>query len=282
MSGSDRISITGHYTGSVWYYNKMSIDALVTPVGKVMYHAMQPMNRISRRLFGLDMDGHLLQRHHVMDHLIANHVEHNGIEQILEIACGLSPRGTLLKKQYGEKLLYIEADLPAMAARKRRLLQKEGLLGDQHQVVDCDILAKEGNVTLEAIFANKLDASKKTLVITEGLVNYFPLELISGFWGRLATLLTQNTGGVYISDIYPLLKSHPQFRFLKRSKKLIEIVARGEVPFHFSSHEEMEQHFRTLGFDSFNIHVPENYKQSLSLPISQRAASIVRVIEGIV
>lgn len=281
MASSDRISITGHYTGSVWYYNEMSLESLVTPVGKFMYHGMQPLNRISNRLIGLDMDSHLLQRHEIIDHLLTNYIEAGECSQVLEIACGLSPRGTTFKNRYpGDALNYIEVDLPAMANRKRKVLQSEQLLNDYHQVLDCDILETHGPLSLESLFADQLDPNRPTVVITEGLVNYFPLTVIAGVWQRLTQLLKGMPKGAYISDLYPLLHDHKRVKWLQRSKKLVEFVARGEVPLHFNSHEEIEENFLNYGYSSLSIHVPEDYAQTLNLPLSSRTESIVRVIEA--
>ena len=38
---------------------------------------------------------------------------------MLELACGLSPRGFRFTRKYGGRIRYVEADLPAMAARKK-------------------------------------------------------------------------------------------------------------------------------------------------------------------
>jgi len=51
---------------------------------------------------------------------------------VIEVAAGLSPRGWRFRRRYGDRLTYVEADLPAMAARKRGALERMGSLGDRH------------------------------------------------------------------------------------------------------------------------------------------------------
>ena len=52
-------------------------------------------------------------------------------------------------------------------------------------------------------------------VITEGLINYFNLDTVTPFWGRLAAGLRRFPLGVYLSDNYPLYTNMPFHRTLK-------------------------------------------------------------------
>lgn len=131
----------------------------------------------ARRLgFGLNIEDFLLQRHLLIDARLSQAVEREGVVQVVEMACGLSPRGRRFRQRYPQ-LRYLEADLPPMAARKAALLREQGWLGPEHAVAAVDILAEDGERSLAALFAG-LDRQRPLVVITEGLVNYFQRPVI--------------------------------------------------------------------------------------------------------
>lgn len=140
MSGSDAISPTAHYTGYVWARNGLSHPALVTTEGRALYGALAPIMRASRALRGPSLEGYLLARHGAIDARLEAVIADHGITQVIEIAAGLSPRGWRFAQRHGDRLTYVDADLPAMAARKRRALARIGSFGDHHQVRDLDAL----------------------------------------------------------------------------------------------------------------------------------------------
>ncbi|MBV8218022.1 MAG: hypothetical protein JO325_06140 [Solirubrobacterales bacterium] len=43
------------------------------------------------------------------------------------------PRGWRFAERYGDRIAYVEADLPEMARRKRRALERMGSLGRQRR-----------------------------------------------------------------------------------------------------------------------------------------------------
>ena len=71
--------------------------------------------------------------------------------QVVEVACGLSPRGWRFAQRYGERITYVEADLPGMAARKRAALDRIGCLSDHHRVVAVDALRDDGPDSLATL-----------------------------------------------------------------------------------------------------------------------------------
>lgn len=271
------ISFTALYTGQVWRANGLSSPEFGTGMGRFFYHAMAPFEWAGRGLVGGNIRTFLLQRHLLIDHRVHTAIEEGGVEQVLEIACGLSPRGTRFCRQY-PKLHYIEADLPDMAARKRKLLEHEGLLNDRHEVVSCNILARDAADSLDAVLS-RFDTSKPVLVITEGLVNYFSLETISQFWSHLAEALGRFPAGTYLTDNYPLYYGMPFYRTLRTLGNMLGAISRSEVSFHFGSDEEARDCFRDAGFDELLIHNPRDYYDQLPMPHS-RGNPMVRVMEG--
>ncbi|EDY86533.1 conserved hypothetical protein [gamma proteobacterium HTCC5015] len=277
---TSRISITAHYTGYVWYRNGLSEPAFVTPQGKASYRALWAADHAAKALLGQDLETMLLQRHRLIDHRIESLLSEHGELQVLEIACGLSPRGTRFKRKYpGENLHYIEADLPAMAERKRQLLDGMGRLNEHHRVLPINILETAGNASMQALIDREFDVDKPLLVITEGLVNYFPTKTIETVWKRLAACLRPFKVGVYMSD----LVSQPQWGggklWAEVGVKVLSVAARGKTALHYSDAQSVKQAFQRLGFERVRVHNPKDFYAALEIPRSHREP-IVRIIEA--
>ena len=272
------ISFTALYTGHVWFANGLSDTAFHTRKGSMFYHALAPFEFVGKKLVGGDIKTFLLQRHFLIDHLLSTAIEHEGVDQVLEIACGLSPRGYRFSQRY-RHLKYVEADLPDMAARKHRLLTDKQLLNHNHQVVPLNILSEKSVDALETVIDHSFERDKPVLVITEGLVNYFSLSSITPFWQRLQHCLAEFPQGIYLTDNYPLLHDHPFRRTMRLLGSMLGAVSRSEVSFHFGSDEEAENHFRELGFQRVNVRNPAAYYDSLDIPRT-RGNPFVRIIEA--
>jgi len=274
------ISFTALYTGYVWYRNGLSAEAFRTDKGALYYALMWPFEAIGWQLLNASVKHFLLHRHYLMDSIISRAIEQEGVTQVLEIACGLSPRGWRYTQKYPQ-LKYVEADLPGMATRKQRLLQQldnHPALGKTHFVTTCNILA-DGDDSLANVIAREFDTSKPLLVITEGLVNYFDLETVTGFWKRLDNELKKFPKGIYLTDNYPLLDSNPIRKLMKFSGDTLGVVSRSSFTFHFNSDEAMAQHFRGIGYRQAIVHNPGDHYDTLPIPRT-RGDSLVRVLEA--
>lgn len=272
---SAHISPSAHYTGYVWYRHQLSDAAFATSFGRWVHGLLSPIAWGARVGFGLDIEHLLLQRHLLLDARLTAAIEQGGVRQVVEIACGLSPRGRRFCQRYPE-LRYLEADLPGMAVRKRLLLHGEGWLNGRHQVRAVDILAEQGTQTLAALFAG-LDRNEPVLVITEGLVNYFERPLIEAFWTELAKQLRVFPRGTYLTDLYPDLREHPRYRQLRWGVDLVGRLTRGNYPLHYRNAEEIVEAFERCGFRHTEVLDPALHSQGLP-PITQ--ATLVRVIEA--
>jgi len=272
------ISFTALYTGQVWAANGLSGPGFSTLRGQLLYRSLSPFEHLSRALVGGNLRTFLLQRHYLIDHLLHEAIARDGVAQVLEIACGLSPRGHRFTRAYPH-LRYVETDLPDMATRKARLLKRLGADGDRHRVLPCNILSPAGDDSLESILAGTLDRRAPVLVITEGLVNYFDLVTISGFWARLRDALAAFPLGIYLTDNYPLGPGQPFARTLRLLARSLGALSRSQVSFHFSDDGEAVRHFRGLGFDPVCCLNPLDFRDQLPLP-PVRGPSLVRVIDA--
>ncbi len=274
---STGISFTALYTGAVWHRHGLSDDVLATDQGKWLYHLMTPFEAASKAVVGGNLRTFLLQRHLIIDHLIEQAID-RGVTQILEIACGMSPRGIRLRQKYPQ-IHMAEADLPAMATRKASRLLVSGNLGARHQVMPIDILATSGDHSLETVMARTFDNQEPVVVITEGLTSYFSLPVISDFWKRLSSLMQQRPGSVYLSESY-LMPAQPLLRGTLRSLGgLLGTVTRSDVSFHFLNDQQAAEHFSSCGFPSVAVHNPSEFYGRLPIPQS-RNDPMVRVVEA--
>jgi len=244
VSRGDNISPTAHYTGEVWQRAGLSHPWLGTREGRLMVDALHPMNVVSGALGGPSLERYLLARHRAIDALLTEAIERDGVAQVIEIAAGMSARGWRFANRYGDRLTYLEADLPAMAARKRRALERIGSLSDAHRVAEIDARRDEGPDSL-AELAAQLDPGAGLAVITEGLLGYLPSEAVLALWRRIAVTLQTFSAGCYMSDLHLGSVQTPAVRFFRQ---LLSAFVRGRVYLHFDGAPEAEAALREAGF----------------------------------
>ena len=244
-AGFPRIGPTAHYTGYVWARNGLSHSELETVEGRIMFDSLQPAMIASRLAGGPTLEAYLLARHRAIDALLDSAVERGEVSQVIEVACGLSPRGWRFAQHYRDKIVYVEADLPAMAARKRLALERMGSLSDHHRVREVDALRDdEGPGSLAAIAA-ELDRDQGLAIITEGLLGYLPPDAVDGIWRRFARALSRFPEGRYISDLHLGGSVTPEVRLFRL---LLSAFVRGRVYLHFSDAREAEAALAVAGF----------------------------------
>jgi O-methyltransferase involved in polyketide biosynthesis len=246
VSSSDSISPTAHYTGYVWARNGLSTPALTTTEGRVLFDSLHPLMVISGRLGRPSLEAYLLARHRAIDALLERAIERDRIVQVLEIAAGLSPRGWRFAQRHSDRITYIEADLPAMAARKREALRRGGSLGDHHQVRALDALAERELPELAA----ELDPERGLAIITEGLLGYLSPGDMNSLWRRCAATLRSFSAGRYISDLH---LGSAQTIEVRGFRLVLSAFVRGRVYLHFSGVAEAEAALRRAGFVSATV-----------------------------
>ena len=240
---SSSISPTAHYTGHVWHRHGLSHPGLDTVEGRVLHGALRPTMAVSRLLGGPTLEDFLLARHRAIDALLAEAIERGEVTQVVEVAAGLSPRGLTFARRFGPAVTYVEADLPAMAARKRAALG--GSLSERHRVVDLDALAKEGPASLHALAAD-LDSSQGLAIVTEGLLNYFPPEAVTAMWERFASVLRGFPRGLYTSDLH--VRSDASDLRSRAFMAVLGLFVRGPIHLHFETAETARGALLAAGF----------------------------------
>jgi O-methyltransferase involved in polyketide biosynthesis len=271
----ETISPTAHYTGHIWYAHGLSHRAFATPTGRLMYLALRGPNALAHRAGMPSLDGMLLARHRLIDLRLARAIDAGEIQQVIEIAAGLSPRGWRFAARYGDRITYIEADLPAMVAHKRRILAALGGETAHHRTAEIDALADLGPTSLAAV-CGSLDPHRGTAIITEGLVNYFEREVVTAMWGRFAASLGRFPRSLYLSDI--MLRNDNSGPISTGFAWLLSAFVRGRVHMHFDSAEQASRALTSAGFTS-RLLTPRDFAFEIS-DFESAGASRVRVIEA--
>jgi O-methyltransferase involved in polyketide biosynthesis len=270
---SARISPTAYATGYFWYKHGLSHPALATPRGKRLDRPFALLMRV----LGRDVFQNLmLARHTAIDALLTRAIEDGRVTQVIEIAAGLSGRGVRMLQRYGERLTYLETDLPQMAALKRKLLADAGLLNARHQVLTLTALADTGPDSL-AVIAGQLDPRQGTAVITEGLMNYLEPDTAHAVWTRIARNLDRFPQGLYLADVY----------FMQQNRGLAAVIfggviqafVRGRMHIHFESAEHGVTLMRAAGFRSATVHEVRDLPETREIG-SQPGGARVRALEA--
>ncbi|WP_370305085.1 class I SAM-dependent methyltransferase [Sinimarinibacterium flocculans] len=276
MNASASISPTAHYTGLVWARHGLSHPALATTTGRLLFYGFKPVILAAQWAGVPAIDSFLLTRHRLIDLRLDEAIRSGRVSQVIEIACGLSPRGWRFNQRYGEALTYIEADLPGMAQRKREALARMGGLRPGHRVVDIDALADSGPMSLEAVAAS-LDRSRGVALITEGLLNYFSEAHVRSMWRRFSSVMRQFPQASYWSDIG--LSGDMGGSRVAPFVGFLSAFVRGRVHLHFRTPADAEAALRECGFTAARAMDPGEFASALgNIPggVSRR----IRVIEA--
>jgi O-methyltransferase involved in polyketide biosynthesis len=264
------ISPTAHYTAAVWARNGLSHPALSTTTGRLMYWSAQPTMAVTQALGGTRLEDFLLARHLLIDRLLEAAIDRGEISQVIEIAAGMSPRGWRFADRYGERVTYIETDLPEMAARKRRALERADSLSPNHRVVELDALREDGEQSLVAIAA-ELDPARGAAILTEGLLSYLGRDAVLGIWRRAAAALSSFPHGLMLSDLH--LASENAGLITAVGVKLLSAFVRGPVEMHFDDEGEAISALIRAGFAEASLHLGSETSDA-------KGANSIRVIEA--
>jgi len=274
---SEKISPTAYATGYLWYRLGLSDERLTTPQGRRLDRAFRGLGRLTQALGGLSLDAMMQARHLGIDARLSRAIDEGRVSQVIELAAGLSPRGWRYKQRYGTSLTYIETDLPAMVAEKRRLLAACGPLPSGHHVAELDVLKDSGPDSLAGIAAT-LNPHQGVAIITEGLMNYLAPEPAEQVWRRIATTLRGFPRGLYLSDFYLRRDSTSSVALLLFGKAL-QLFVRGRLHVHFTTPEQVASGLQAFGFSSATLHAPMDIPETRDIA-GIKGADRVRVLEA--
>lgn len=241
------ISFTAHYTGYVWYQMGISHPNFATPEGQIYAQMVDPAECLAEFFWGSSIRTTLKQRHEMLDARLEALIAEHPQVQILEIACGLSPRGWLFREKYPD-IQFVELDLPDMAQMKREAL---ATLQPEAQVIGADLFSDK----VSAVFRG-FDVSKPLVIISEGLINYFALDQLRYLLQRLVKYTREFPALYYLSDVYPM-PLQPHFRMLAwQASWILKTMSHSDFDFHFNTPQEVAAFFRSCGFGKVSLLQP--------------------------
>ncbi|WP_180177062.1 class I SAM-dependent methyltransferase [Acinetobacter sp. YH12039] len=251
LSEHRHISFTAHYTGYIWYSMGISHPVFATRKGKFLARLVHPLESWAEKNVGGSMRSTLKQRHAMIDQHLDQLITQHPQLQVLEIACGLSPRGWNFRTKHPE-IDYRELDLPDMAKIKTQALKQI----DPHapEVLTGDIFTQD----FERIFQS-FDPERPLVVISEGLINYFDQTLLNKLLQGITEYGASFQELHYLTDIYPEPVKNRLARFIWASSKLLKVMSRSAFTFHFQSPAELQQFFTHTGFEEVKVVQPALY-----------------------
>lgn len=270
--GVHAISPTAHYTGHVWARHGLGEPRLSSPAGRALHTAAQPAMLVSRALGGPTLEDFLLARHRIIDHLLERAVASGEVTQVVELACGMSPRGLAFTGRHPD-LVYVEVDLPDMAERKRRTLDGIRLPHERHRVEAADVMT---GVQLSRIFSS-LDREEGVAVVTEGLLSYFSQGDVVELWRRVAHELHRFPRGRYLSDLHVTSEAG---RVDRAFTLALGTVVRGRVHLHFDDVSDARRALLAADFDRAELWAPEELAGQLP-GMTAPGAARVRVVDAV-
>lgn len=273
MAGFGRVSPTARLTGAMWRRHGLSPEALHPRSEQWLAAAMRLGSPLSRHLL---VEGMLHARHCAIDRLLEQAIASGTITHVIELACGHSARGWRMKQRFGAPLHYIETDLPAMAEEKQQLLSRGALFSPQHEVRALDASASAGPLSLPALLAS-LPADAGVAVISEGLLNYLPLQSVDQLWQSCAMKLRRFSASLYLSDCY--LAEDNGDALTRAFVGALSLAVRGRVHLHFDDAPSLMERARRDGWRT--VHVDRCQDIGLDHPIGEApGAGRVRIIRA--
>ena len=251
LSQHRHISFTAHYTGYIWYSMGISHPVFATRKGKFLAKVLHPLESWAEKHVGGSMRTTLKQRHSIIDDQLTQLIQQHPDLQILEIACGLSPRSWNVRQKFPQ-INYRELDLPDMAKIKTQALQK--LDSEAPEVLTADIFTHD----FEKIF-HTFDSKRPLVIISEGLINYFDKTLLNKLLQGMTEYGQDFTKLHYLTDIYPEPVKNKLANFIWSSSKLLKVMSRSSFTFHFINPPEVQSFFSHAGFNTVDVIQPLSF-----------------------
>ncbi|MCU4338897.1 class I SAM-dependent methyltransferase [Acinetobacter dispersus] len=273
LSKHRHISFTAHYTGYIWYQMGISHPALATAKGKTLAALVHPIESWAEKYVGGSMRTTLKQRHSILDSHLKELIEQHPNLQVLEIACGLSPRGWWFRQHY-PNITYRELDLPDMAATKQAALQQ--IESNVDEVLSVDLFTDAFAAAFEVF-----DPQRPLVIISEGLINYFEKPMLQQLIQAIANYGQNFKELHYLTDIYPEPTQNKLATIIWNSSRLLKWMSRSAFSFHFKNPAEVENFFQEAGFNQVEVLQPKQFFEQATLENTQQhLGDLVWVIQA--
>jgi O-methyltransferase involved in polyketide biosynthesis len=259
------LSVTALYTSQVWAWARLPCaDLCATRDAKRVFDVTNVALQLARKP---PLRFALLHRHLMIDHLLsAARAEH-----VLELAAGLSTRGVR-----SSDLDYVEVDLPAMVATKRKLLART----EQGRAALERIRIIEGDVT--SMELAPLVAPARTLVIAEGLCMYLRADARRALFARIAALASVCGEVELVFDLVPASDEPPPGLAGRILEAAMKRFTRGQgFERDARTRDDVLDELRTAGFTTCAAYAARDVARSWHLPYSERDTTMVVFSAGV-
>jgi len=200
VAAHDRVGPTAHYTAYVWHrLGFPHAELFATKTGAALYWSFRSIaewiNVLSPRF--PSMLEFLEYRHLLID----NQLLRLEPDCVVEVGAGLSRRGVTWAVDRNTR--YVEIDLPAMIAEKRRRIDKapqavREAARERLALVIADVTSDDFADTL----AHHIEGARKPVVIAEGLISYLEMDGRRTLFKAVTTAFRRGTGGFFLCDLH--------------------------------------------------------------------------------
>ncbi|MFH2007520.1 MAG: class I SAM-dependent methyltransferase [bacterium] len=270
------VGFTALYTSQAWIWGGLpEAELFDSRLARAIFLWISSVYRLARWLRpGMSpILQALLHRHVMIDRLL----ERADVDQVLELAAGLSPRGANVSAR--AEVVYTEVDLPQMIAAKRGLLARSAR--GRRIAARPNLRFVAGDATRMA-FETLLDASRRAVVIAEGLHMYLDVESQRRLWANVASALGRGSGGTFVFDHFRRAAStRPDFLSGAVLRAMRGWQARiGFVPDR-RTREEVVGELREAGFDEVEVVTSRDVTQAWALPHADADTDVAILVAGI-
>jgi methyltransferase (TIGR00027 family) len=147
----------------------------------------------------------------------------NGVAQVVILGAGFDPLSSELQQEFPTAVFW-EIDHPATQRHKVRACSEIGV--ERVRFVAIDLSA--AGLNREALISNGFDPAKRTFWIAEGLLMYFPADVV---WSLMKTLSTLSAPGSQLAFTFMEKQGDGQLRFDSQTKLVDSWLRRRGEPF---------------------------------------------------
>lgn len=259
------LSVTALYTSYTWYWGRLPCAELLKAPGARLVFLITNIALVIAKIFiwGMRSLRHsLLHRHTMIDHLLRK----SGVDQVLEVAAGLSRRGAAFSEN--PELLYTEVDLPQVVSLKAELLKRtpEGravLKRENYRLLERDVTEME--------LSDLVETERPLFIIAEGLFMYLKAQDQRALWERMAELLRMCPDGSFIFDLVPVVEQ-PRPGIVGRLLGWLMKRFTGGRTFERDqrTRDDIVEELKTVGFSKVTTLEPQQVAQEWTLPYPNR------------
>jgi len=222
-------------------------------MGRLGYYSAAAPDRLHRWAFGVCLEDILLARHRWLDAKATSFLRRWPNAQVVELAAGLTSRGQRMVDAF-PGVDWWETDLPGMISRKQSALKSVKGRTNRLHYEPIDAFASSGELSLERLIGT-LSTHRPLLIVSEGLLNYFPTCTVEGLWRRLALMLSEFPAALYLSGVVG--NECLQLPIVRPFRWGLALAARGGITLHYSDALECEAALDSCGFRSVQVAFPD-------------------------